>query len=143
MHFIEILISFKDDISVTPLVVLFLQLEMVAKSYLDNRRKTRRAKRQKTCEENQSATESGELNIEALIQNECNKLEVPPPITGEQLVDMIRQNLREYVNFERPLHDDEIDGSTSSLCLTKALIDAFTQSNVIDIVKENLFARLS
>ncbi|XP_004921852.1 HSPB1-associated protein 1 [Bombyx mori] len=133
----------EDDISVTPLVVLFLQLEMVAKSYLDNRRKTRRAKRQKTCEENQSATESGELNIEALIQNECNKLEVPPPITGEQLVDMIRQNLREYVNFERPLHDDEIDGSTSSLCLTKALIDAFTQSNVIDIVKENLFARLS
>lgn len=137
------LIYFQDDIADTPLSVLFLQLETVAKAYLDNRRKLRRAKRQRTCEDEPAPTAIEEYDFKTLLENKANKLEIPSNITSEELINLLKQNLLEYANKDRPLCDDEIDGSTTALCLTKAVIDAYSEANVIDLVKQNLFARLT
>ncbi|KAG6465479.1 HSPB1-associated protein 1 [Manduca sexta] len=133
----------EDDISDTPLAVLFLQLETVANAYLDNRRKLRRAKRQRTCEEDPAPSVTEEYDLKTLLENQANNLEVAATITTDELINLIKQNLREYANMDRPLQDEEVDGATTTLCLTKAVIDAFSESNVIDLVKQNLFARLS
>ncbi|KAF9414319.1 hypothetical protein HW555_007716 [Spodoptera exigua] len=133
----------EDDIADTPLSVLFLQLETVANAYLDNRRKLRRAKRQRTCEDEPTPAAIEEYDFKTLLENKSNNLEIPSSINSEELIKIIKQNLLEYANRDRPLCDDEIDGSTTALCLTKAVIDAYSQANVIDLVKQNLFARLS
>ncbi|XP_047033883.1 HSPB1-associated protein 1 homolog [Helicoverpa zea] len=133
----------EDDIADTPLSVLFLQLDTVANAYLDNRRKLRRAKRQRTCDDEPAHTVSEEYDLKTLLENKANNLEIPTNITSEELVKLIKQNLSEYTNKDRPLCDDEIDGSTTALCLTKAIIDSYSDANVIDLVKQNLFARLS
>lgn len=78
-----------------------------------------------------------------MLDNQANNLETVPIITSDVLIGILKQNIREYGNDNRPLRDDEVDGTTNTLCLTKAVIDAFSQSNVIDLVKHNLFARLS
>lgn len=128
----------------TPLAVLFLQLDTVAKTYLDKRRKLRRAKRQKTREDDPVATTGdGDNDIKTLSDNEANNLEIVPAISTEDLITIIKKNITEYGNEGRPLRDDEVDGTTTTLCLTKAVIDAFSQNDVIDLVKQNLFARLS
>ena len=136
---------FQDDIADTPLSVLFLQLDTVAKAYLDNRRKIRRAKRQRTLEEEPApaAVAVEDYDFKSLIENKANNLEIPSSMTSEELVKLIKQNLTEYADKDRPLCDDEIDGSTATLCLTKAVIDAYSEANVIDLVKQNLFVRLS
>lgn len=123
--------------------VLFLQLETVANAYLDNRRKLRRAKRQRTCEDEPTPAAIEDYDVKTVLENKANNLEIPPSISSEELVKIIKQNLLEYANRDRPLCDDEIDGSTTALCLTKAVIDSYSQANVIDLVKQNLFARLS
>ncbi|KAF9823913.1 hypothetical protein SFRURICE_013450 [Spodoptera frugiperda] len=133
----------EDDIADTPLSVLFLQLETVANAYLDNRRKLRRAKRQRTCEDEPTPAAIEDYDVKTVLENKANNLEIPPSISSEELVKIIKQNLLEYANRDRPLCDDEIDGSTTALCLTKAVIDSYSQANVIDLVKQNLFARLS
>lgn len=133
----------EDDIADTPLSVLFLQLETVANAYLDNRRKLRRAKRQRTCEDEPTPAAIEDYDVKTVLENKANNLEIPPSISSEELVKIIKQNLSEYANRDRPLCDDEIDGSTTALCLTKAVIDSYSQANVIDLVKQNLFARLS
>lgn len=134
---------FQDDIADTPLAVLFLQLETVANMYLDNRRKSRRVKRQKTCDDDTSAPVLEEYDLRTLLENEANNLEIVPNISSEDLVSLVRQNLKEYAKSNGSLEDDEVDGSTASLCLTKAVIDAFSQGNVIELVKQNLLTRLS
>lgn len=136
-------IYFQDDIADTPLSVLFLQLETVANAYLDNRRKVRRAKRQRTQEDEPKPTEVEDIDIMSLIEDKSNNLENAALITAEELVKLIKQNLKDYVNRDRPLCDDEIDGSTTGLCLTKAVIDAYSEANVINMVKQNLLARLN
>lgn len=135
----------QDDISETPLTVLFLQLDTVAKAYLDKRRKLRRVKRQRTCEDDPitAVTADEDYDFKSLLDNRANNLETVSPITSQDLIDIIKQNIKEYGNEDRPLRDDEVDGTTTTLCLTKAVIDAFSQSNVIELVKQNLFARLS
>ncbi|XP_028178352.1 HSPB1-associated protein 1 homolog [Ostrinia furnacalis] len=133
----------EDDIADTPLAVLFLQLETVANTYLDNRRKTRRVKRQRTCDDDVTAPVLEEYDLKTLLENEANNLEVVPNISSEDLINLVKRNLREYANCNRSLDEDEVDGSTTSLCLTKAVIDAFSQGNVIELVKQNLFTRLS
>ncbi|XP_037963468.2 HSPB1-associated protein 1 [Plutella xylostella] len=133
----------EDDISDTPLAVLFLQLETVAKLYLDNRRKTRRAKRQRTCEPDPAPATTEEYDLKALLENTANKMELAQPITSEGIIGLIQENLKRYANVERVLGDDEVDGSTASLCLTKALIDAYSDENVVEQVKRNLLAKLS
>lgn len=133
----------EDDIADTPLSVLFLQLETVANAYLDNRRKLRRAKRQRTQEDEPTSTGIDDIDVKSLLEDKSNNLENAPIITGDQLVQLIKQNLREYANKDRPLCDEEIDGSTKGLCLTKAIIDSFSEANVVDMVKQNLLARMS
>ncbi|CAB3248931.1 unnamed protein product [Arctia plantaginis] len=133
----------EDDIADTPLSVLFLQLDTVANAYLDNRRKLRRAKRQRTREDESIPTEVEDIDIKSLIDDKSNNLENAALITAEELVKLIKQNLKDYVNRDRPLCDDEIDGSTTGLCLTKAVIDAYSEANVINMVKQNLLARLN
>lgn len=133
----------EDDIADTPLSVLFLQLEAVANTYLDNRRKLRRAKRQRTREDEPTPAEIAVLDIKSLIEDKSNNLETVRQITAEELLKFIKQNLEEYTNKDRPLCDDEIDGATTGLCLTKAVIDAYSDASVIDMVKQNLLARLS
>ncbi|CAH0594157.1 unnamed protein product [Chrysodeixis includens] len=132
----------EDDLVDTPLSVLFLQLETVANAHLDKKRKLRRAKRQKTCEEETDHTPVA-YDLNALLENKANNLEKVPKISTEELIKLVKQNVDTFVNRDRPLCDDEIDGSTSPLCLTKAVINAYSESNVIDLVKQNLLARLS
>ncbi|CAG9565348.1 unnamed protein product [Danaus chrysippus] len=131
----------EDDISDTPLAVLFLQLDTVVKSYLDKKRKSRRMKRQKTCEDNTQETDVEEFDLNSLL-NKLSNLEVVPAISSSDLIELIKSNIKEFVVKERTPDEDETEGATSSLCLTKAVIDAFSQSNVIDMVKQNLFAKL-
>ncbi|CAF4910500.1 unnamed protein product [Pieris macdunnoughi] len=133
----------EDDIVDTPLAVLFLQLETVANTYMDKRRRVRRVKRQKTRESDTDLPETEEFDLKALVENPENKLEIASTISNTELINMLKGNLKKYANTERVLDDDEIDGATSSLCLTKAVIDAFSQNNVIDLVKHNLLASLS
>jgi hypothetical protein len=123
--------------------VLFLQLETVAKIYLDTRRKTRRVKRQKTCEEDSTAPSHEEYDLQSVLKNEANNLVPVPSITSEVLINIIKQNIKDFANTSTALDEDEVDGSTTSLCLTKAVIDAFSQNNVIEQVKQNLFTQLS
>lgn len=127
----------------TPLAVLFLQLETVANTYLDKKRRFRRAKRQKTREDDTDLPDVEEFDLKALVENPENKLEIASNISSADLIDILKDNLNKYANTERALDDDELDGATSSLCLTKAVIDAFSQNNVIDLVKHNLLASLS
>lgn len=134
---------FQDDISDTPLAVLFLQLETVANTYLDSRRKARRAKRQKTCENDHSALILEEFDLTALLENDAINLEVAPSITNEDLIKLLKENIREFVHTDNLSDDEDVDGLTSNLCLTKAVIDAFSEPNVIELVKQNLFARLN
>lgn len=134
---------FQDDITDTPLAVLFLQLETVANTYLDIRRKARRAKRQKTCDNEPSAPVLENFDLNVLLENDTNNLEVAPSITNEDLIKLLKENIREFVNTDNHSDDEEVDGFTSNLCLTKAVIDAFSEPNVIELVKENLFARLN
>lgn len=126
----------------TPLAVLFLQLETVANTYLDSRRKSRRAKRQRTREDAPAQSEVEEYNLNALLDNKENNLETVPPITSAELINFINKNISDFVKGDRPLDDEELDGATTSLCLTKALIDALSQNNAIEVVKQNLLARL-
>ncbi|XP_045527263.1 HSPB1-associated protein 1 isoform X2 [Pieris brassicae] len=133
----------EDDIVDTPLAVLFLQLETVANTYMDKKRRIRRVKRQKTRESDADLPEIEEFDLKALVENPENKLEIALNISNTELITMLKENLKKYANTERVLDDDELDGATSSLCLTKAVIDAFSQNNVIDLVKHNLLASLS
>lgn len=123
----------------TPLTVLFLQLETVANTYLESRQKARRAKRQKTCEGDCAADTP--IGIKAMLENKANNLETASSITSEDLINILQDNIKQYTKTGRT--DEEVDGVTTNLCLTKALLDAFSQSNVIDLVKQNLLARLS
>lgn len=133
---------FQDDLSETPLTVLFLQLETVANSYLDSRRKARRAKRQKTCE-GDCTTSDTPIDLKDLLENKANNMECASSITSEDLINILKDNIKEYTKAGRAFEEDDVDGVTTNLCLTKAVIDAFSQSNVIDLVKQNLLARLS
>ncbi|XP_047994667.1 HSPB1-associated protein 1 homolog [Leguminivora glycinivorella] len=130
----------EDDLSDTPLAVLFLQLESVTKSYLDSRRKLRRVKRQRTCDEEANPPDIESCDLQDVLKNHKN-LEVPPTITADELIDLLKRNVREFANTGVSFDEDEIDG-TRSLCLTKAVIDAFSDSSVIELVKQNLFARM-
>ncbi|XP_059053192.1 HSPB1-associated protein 1 isoform X2 [Achroia grisella] len=132
-----------DDIADTPLAVLFLQLETVANIYLDKKRKLRRVKRQRTCEEDTTVPIEEEYDLKSLLDEPTNNLELAPSITSADLTKLLKDNLAKYVNTNRSFDEDEVDGTTNNLCLTKAVIDAFSQSNVIDLVKQNLLARLS
>ncbi|XP_023940016.2 HSPB1-associated protein 1 [Bicyclus anynana] len=130
----------EDDIADTPLAVLFLQLETVVKTYLDKKRKSRRVKRQKTLEDN-TEPDVEEFDLKSILDNDNNKINVVPTISSNDLIELIKGNIKEFVN-SKSQDEDEVDGGTSSLCLTKAVIDSFSQSNVIDLVKQNLFAKL-
>lgn len=134
---------FQDDISDTPLAVLFLQLETVANTYLDNRRKARRVKRQKTCEDSPSGPALEDYDLNTLLENDTNNLLVAPSITNEDLIKLLKENIKEFTNTDNLSDEDDVDNVTSSLCLTKAVIDAFSESNVIELVRQNLFARLN
>ncbi|XP_041969130.1 HSPB1-associated protein 1 [Aricia agestis] len=129
----------EDDLSDTPLAVLFLQLETVAKAYLDHKRRTRRCKRQRT-EEDTATNSLDEFDINTILDDKNNSIEYVPKISNFDLIRLLENNVKEYTSDIGTT--DEADGVTSSLCLTKALIDSFSQSNVIDIVKQNLFSRL-
>ncbi|CAK1583495.1 unnamed protein product [Parnassius mnemosyne] len=135
----------EDDISETPLAVLFLQLDTVVKKYLDNKRKVRRIKRHKTCEDDSDVAipSTQEFDLKSLLDNKENNLELPASITTNDLVNLLKENIKEFANDNKTLEEDEVEGATDKLCLTKALIDAFCQSNVIDLVKQNLFERLN
>lgn len=132
----------EDDILDTPLAVLFLQLETVANTYIDNRRKLRRAKRQRTYEEPPAPSEAPEYDLKALLDNKENNIETVPFISGHEIVELISKNINDFISDDETLSDGDLDGATTSLCLTKALIDAFCENNAIDIVKQNLFMRL-
>ncbi|XP_038206620.1 HSPB1-associated protein 1 [Zerene cesonia] len=133
----------EDDIVDTPLAVLFLQLETVANTYMDKKRRVRRVKRQKTRDDDSPLPDLEEFDLKGLVGNPGNNMEIAPSITSADLMNVLKDNLSKYANTERALDDDELDGATSSLCLTKAVIDAFSQNDVIDLVKHNLLARLS
>ncbi|CAG4931917.1 unnamed protein product [Parnassius apollo] len=135
----------EDDISEMPLAVLFLQLDTVVKKYLDNKRKVRRIKRHKTCEDDSDVAipSTQEFNLQLLLDNEENNLELAASITTNDLVNLLKENIKEFANGNKSLEEDEVEGATDKLCLTKAVIDAFCQSNVIDLVKQNLFERLN
>ncbi|XP_068619157.1 HSPB1-associated protein 1 homolog [Battus philenor] len=138
----------EDDISDTPLAVLFLQLDTVAKSYLNNKRKVRRYKRQRTCEVDSDTPAvddppDDDFDLKSLIENKENNLELPANITTHDLINLLKENLNSFANANKQLEEDEVEGATDKLCLTKAVIDAFCQSNVIDLVKQNLFERLN
>ncbi|KAI5643139.1 cupin-like domain-containing protein [Phthorimaea operculella] len=133
---------FSDDLQDTPLAVLFLQLETVANAHLDSRRKARRAKRQKTCDDDGTIAPSEDIDLKTLVENDANNLELAQSITSEDLINIIKGNLRVY-STAQVVDEDEFDGITSRLDLTKALIDAFSQNNVIELVKQNLLARMS
>ncbi|XP_063539487.1 HSPB1-associated protein 1 homolog [Cydia strobilella] len=130
----------EDDLSDTPLAVLFLQLESVTKSYLDSRRKLRRIKRQRTCDDEANPPDIETLDLQAVLKDHKN-LEVPPTVSAEELINLLKRNVRDFANTGVSFDEDEIDG-TRSLCLTKAIIDAFSDNNVIELVKQNLFSRL-
>ncbi|XP_072929994.1 HSPB1-associated protein 1 [Epargyreus clarus] len=133
----------EDDISDTPLAVLFLQLEAVAKAYLDKKRKLHRIKRQKTRDDDHEVAAPEEFDLNALLDNPQNNLETVPIISNEKLIELLKANLTEFVNTNKSVDEDDVDSAPGSLCLTKAVIDAFSQSNVIDLVKQNLFTRLT
>lgn len=128
-----------------PLAVLFLQLDAVAKAYLDNKRKVRRIKRQKTSDNEVDASldVNEDFDLKSLLENKENNLEVAVNINSNQLIDLLKQNLKEFAHEGRTLEEDEVEGSIDKLCLTKSVINAFCQSNVIDVVKQNLFERLN
>ncbi|CAH2254557.1 jg22407 [Pararge aegeria aegeria] len=130
-----------DDISDTPLAVLFLQLETVVKTYLDKKRKSRRMKRQKTREDNTPEPDIEEFDLKSLVEKHDTKLKIVPSLNSSDLIDLIKGNIKEFVDNKIP-DEDEVEAGSSSLCLTKAVIDSFSQSNVIDLVKQNLFAKL-
>ncbi|XP_046971463.1 HSPB1-associated protein 1 [Vanessa cardui] len=131
----------EDDISDTPLAVLFLQLESVVNTYLDKKRKARRVKRQRTRDDPQSS-DVDEADLKLLLENHTNSIQIVPTITSSDIIEIIKGNLKEYTADDKAHDEDEVEGATSSLCLTKAVIDAFSQSNVIDLVKQNLFVKL-
>ncbi|CAH2094512.1 unnamed protein product [Euphydryas editha] len=131
----------EDDISDTPLAVLFLQLETVVNGYLDKKRKARRLKRQRTRDDPQGS-DVEVADLKHLLDNHKNNLEIVPAITNDDLIELIKGNLKEYTGDGKAYDEDEVEGATSSLGLTKAVIDAFSQSNVIDLVKQNLFFKL-
>ncbi|XP_026760645.1 HSPB1-associated protein 1 [Galleria mellonella] len=133
----------EDDIVDTPLAVLFLQLETVANMYLDKKRKLRRVKRQRTCEEDVAVPVEEEFDLKSLLDEPTNKLEIAPSIASTDLINILKENLTKYANTDRSHDEDEVDASSTGLGLTKAVIDAFSQSNVIDLVKQNLYNRLS
>ncbi|XP_053613799.1 HSPB1-associated protein 1 isoform X1 [Plodia interpunctella] len=133
----------EDDIADTPLAVLFLQLETVSNLYMDSKRKTRRMKRQKTCEGDPTPSDSEDCDVSAILENSANKLEVPQSISTVDLINLINDNIKKYANTNKSFDEDEVDGATANLCLTKAVIDAFSQSNVIELVKQNMLSRLS
>lgn len=133
----------QDDIMDTPLAVLFLQLETVANTYLDKKRRIRRAKRQKTRADDTDLPDIEEFDLKTVVDDPENKLEFATDISSTDLINMLKENLKKYVNTDRVRDDEELDGATSSLCLTKAVIDAFSQNNVIDLVKHNLLASIS
>ncbi|XP_047537227.1 HSPB1-associated protein 1 [Vanessa atalanta] len=131
----------EDDIADTPLAVLFLQLESVVNTYLDKKRKARRVKRQRTRDDPQSS-DVEEADLKLLLENHTNNIQIVPTITNSDIIEIIKGNLKEYIAEDKAHDEDEVEGATSSLCLTKAVIDAFSQSNVIDLVKQNLFVKL-
>lgn len=98
-------------------------------------------KRQKTCEDNTQETDVEEFDLNSLL-NKLSYLQVVPAVSSSDLIELIRSNIKEFVVKEKTPDEDETEGATSSLCLTKAVIDAFSQSNVVDMVKQNLFAKL-
>lgn len=125
-----------------PLAVQFLQLETVAKAYLDHRRKARRAKRQKTTEENPASHSTEEYNLNTLIDNTANRLELARPIDNDDIIRFLEGNLKEYASVEEA-SDDAVDCDSSTACLTKALINSFSDTNVIEQVKQNLLSRIT
>ncbi|XP_013139235.1 PREDICTED: HSPB1-associated protein 1 [Papilio polytes] len=134
----------EDDISETPLAVLFLQLDTVAKTYLDNKKKLRRVKRQRTCDIDSDTVSQAEdeIDLKKLLDNKENKLELATMLNTNDLIDLLKDNIKMFVNDGKQIDDDEIEGATDKLHLTKAVIDAFCQSNVIELVKQNLCERL-
>ncbi|VVC88718.1 unnamed protein product [Leptidea sinapis] len=129
------------DIADTPLAVLFLQLETVANTYIDKKRRALRLKRLKTREEPQ-VPDDEEFDLTAVLEDPENNIQYVPNVTSDDLVKVVKTNLTKYANVDRLPDDDEVEGS-SSLCLTKAVIDAFCQADVIELVKQNLLAKLS
>lgn len=129
----------ESDLSDTPLAVLFLQLETVTKAYLDTRRKQRRIKRQKTAESSTS-NEEPEIDVKDILKK-INTIEEVPQISKDELINLIKSNLDKYTN-KSSLDAVDLDGGSESLCLTKALINAFSENNVIELVKQNLLATL-
>lgn len=109
---------------------------------MDKKRKARRLKRQRTRDDSHNS-DVDEADLKHLLDNHKNNLEIVPAITNNDLIEIIKDNLKEYAGDDRAHDEDEVEGATSSLCLTKAVIDAFSQSNVIDLVKQNLFVKLS
>lgn len=109
---------------------------------MDRKRKARRLKRQRTHDDSHNF-DVDEADLKDLLDNHKNNLEIVPAITNNDLIEIIKDNLKEYAGDDRVHDEDEVEGATSSLCLTKAVIDAFSQSNVIDLVKQNLFVKLS
>lgn len=107
---------------------------------MDKKRKIRRVKRQRTTDEYTQDENIEEIDIKSVLG--ANKFETVPTISNSDLIDVIKGNLKEFAS-DVPSDEDEVEGVTSSLCLTKAVIDAFSQSNVIDLVKHNLVAKLS
>lgn len=108
---------------------------------MDKKRKARRLKRQRTYDDSHNS-DVEEVDLKHLLDKHQNNLEVVPAITNNDLIEIIKDNLKEYAGDDRAHDEDEVEGATSSLCLTKAVIDAFSQSNVIDLVKQNLFVKL-
>lgn len=124
--------------------MLFLQLDTVAKTYLDNKKKLRRVKRQRTCDIDSDTVSQAEdeIDLKKLLDNKENKLELATMLNTNDLIDLLKDNIKMFVNDGKQIDDDEIEGATDKLHLTKAVIDAFCQSNVIELVKQNLCERL-
>lgn len=97
-------------------------------------------KRQRTIDEHTQDDNNDNIDIKSVL--DANIFETVPNISNGDLIDIIKGNLKEFAS-DVPPDDDEVDGVTSSLCLTKAVIDAFSQSNVIDLVKHNLIGKMS
>lgn len=104
-------------------------------------------KRQKTCDEREvkakeTRPKASDFDINEVLAKD-NGLQVVPPVNNDGIINILQKNIETYINRDRVLTEDEVDGSSSKLCFTKALINSFCEPNVINIVKENLFARLS
>lgn len=111
------------------------RVELVA-----NTSNVRREKRQKT--EDNNSIQTTELKLNDILNDTSNRIELVPSITNDELIQMLKSNLSKYANIKNLYELNELEEGTRSLHLSKALIDAFCDPKIIELVKLKLLENL-